>query len=307
MPEPSFFPDFFVIGAPRCGTTSLCRYLSKHPKICFSNPKEPHYFTRLAPDPPDPDLEKGYLARFFPHRRPEHERAGEGSVSTLYSAAALGHIVRLNPEARFIALLRSPLEMLPSFHLRLLFVLEEEAPDFRSAWSLQAARARGEKLPPRCRDPRMLQYAEVASFGRWIEQLYRIAPREHCLVLLYEDFAADPRKVYDQVLRFLGLEFDGRARWPRKQPSRGYRHRFVQELLYRPPRGVAALAESAGRGGARRREWIRDLRRRILRWNTVEVRPPALDPEMRALVRAALAEDVEKLSGLLGRDLSHWL
>jgi hypothetical protein len=306
MPERSFFPDFFVIGAPRCGTTALCRYLSKHPKICFSRPKEPHYFTGLAPEPPDPDLESGYLARFFPHRRPEHERTGEGSVSTLYSAPALSHIVRLNPEARFIAQLRSPFEMLPSYHLRLLFVLEEEEPDFATAWSLQAARARGEKLPPRSRDPLMLQYARVASFGDQIEQLYRIAPRDNCLVLLYEDFAADPRKVYEQVLGFLGLEFDGRDRWPRKQPSRGYRYRWLQELLYRPPRGVAKLAERAGRGGAPRHEWIRRLRRRLLRWNTTDVRPAALDPALRETLRAALAADIAKLSDLLGRDLSHW-
>jgi hypothetical protein len=41
------FPDFFVVGAPRCGSTAFCRYLAKHPAICFSRPKEPHYFTRL--------------------------------------------------------------------------------------------------------------------------------------------------------------------------------------------------------------------------------------------------------------------
>jgi len=302
----SSFPDFFVIGAPRCGTTSLCRYLSKHPKICFSRPKEPHYFTRLAPEPPDPDLESGYLARFFPHRGPQHERTGEGSVSTLYSSVALANIARLNPEARFIALLRSPYEMLPSYHLRLLFVLEEEAPDLRAAWSLQAARARGEELPARCRDPRLLQYAEVASFGARIEELYRIAPREHCLVLLYEDFAADPRKVYEQVLRFLGLELDGRERWPRKQPSRSYRQRWLQELLYRPPAPVAAAGVRASRSARRRGDWARRLRRQLLRWNTTPVRAPALDPELRERVRSALAPDIEKLSALLGRDLSHW-
>ena len=37
-------PNLFVIGAPKCGTTALCEYLSRHPKICFSDPKEAKYF-----------------------------------------------------------------------------------------------------------------------------------------------------------------------------------------------------------------------------------------------------------------------
>jgi hypothetical protein len=152
----------------------------------------------------------------------------------------------------------------------------------------------------------MLQYREVASFGARIEELYRIAPREHCLVLLYEDFAADPRKVYEQVLAFLGLEPDGRESFPRKQPSRRYRSRWLQELLYRPPGPVAAVADRASCSASRRGEWVRRQRRRLLRWNTVEARAPALDPELRQTLRAALAPDIEKLSDLLGRDLSHW-
>ena len=37
-------PNFFIIGAPKCGTTALSRYLSQHPNIFMSDPKEPHYF-----------------------------------------------------------------------------------------------------------------------------------------------------------------------------------------------------------------------------------------------------------------------
>jgi hypothetical protein len=38
-------PNFFIIGAPKCGTTSLSVYLSEHQEIVMSNPKEPHYFS----------------------------------------------------------------------------------------------------------------------------------------------------------------------------------------------------------------------------------------------------------------------
>ena len=47
MAKPARFPDFFLVGAPRCGTTSLSRYLAANPQVCFSRPKEPHYFALL--------------------------------------------------------------------------------------------------------------------------------------------------------------------------------------------------------------------------------------------------------------------
>ncbi len=41
--------DFFIIGAPKCGTTSLVEYLSSHPDVGFSHIKEPHYFSEDFP------------------------------------------------------------------------------------------------------------------------------------------------------------------------------------------------------------------------------------------------------------------
>jgi Sulfotransferase family len=57
MGKPARFPDFFLVGAPRCGTTSLSRYLAANPQVCFSRPKEPHYFSLLPPQTPLDDLE----------------------------------------------------------------------------------------------------------------------------------------------------------------------------------------------------------------------------------------------------------
>src|SRR3954451_8355637 len=77
----------FVVGAPRCGTTSLSRYLADHPEICFSEPKESHYFALSdMGDLPDHELRQKirgeYLARFFPTKR-EAPVMAEGSVTYL--------------------------------------------------------------------------------------------------------------------------------------------------------------------------------------------------------------------------------
>ena len=308
MTRPDRFPDFFLVGAPRCGTTALSRYLADHPQVCFSRPKEPHYFALLAPDASLDDLETAYLSRHFAHHHAGHRAIGEGSVSYLYSPHAIERILAVNPDARFIAMLRNPLEMLPSYHLRMLFILCEDVEDFAAAWRLQDARARGEHVPRHCIDARLLFYREVARYGVQIERLYRVAGRERCHVVVFDDLARDPAAVYREVLKFIGVDHDGRTTFKRRFPSRIYRYRWLQELLYsvrsRRAHAVDTLQRTArvNKGPGRRKSLVKLL----ARWNRIERRPAPLDAEMTATLRTALADDVATLSDLLGRDLRHW-
>ena len=157
-------PIFFVIGAPRCGTTAFTAALRAHPGICFSAPKEPHYFSRLPAGWSPDRLERDYFGVFFRECRDPAAMLGEGSVSYIYSDPAIEAIERHLPQARYIAMLRNPLEMIPSYHSRLVYILDEDEPDLARAWALQEARAEGRHIPRRCRDWRMLQYRLVGRF-----------------------------------------------------------------------------------------------------------------------------------------------
>jgi hypothetical protein len=308
MPRPDRFPDFFLVGAPRCGTTALSRYLADNPQVCFSRPKEPHYFALLAPDSSLEDLETAYLSRHFAHHHAGHRAIGEGSVSYLYSPHAIERILTVNSDARFIAILRNPLEMLPSYHLRMLFILCEDVEDFAAAWRLQDARARGEHVPRHCIDARLLLYREVARYGVQIERLYRVAGRDRCHVVVFDDLARDPAAVYREALKFIGVDDDGRTTFKRRFPSRIYRYRWLQELLYsvrsRRAHAVDTLQRMARvtKGRGRRKSLVK----RLARWNRIERRPAPLDADMKTALRAALADDVATLSDLLARDLRHW-
>ena len=317
------FPDFFVVGAPRCGTTALSRYLSQHPQVCFSKPKEPHYFARIDARHLQGAEWRSEYARFFAHYHEGHRAVGEGSVSYLYFEETLEHITRINPQARLVAMLRNPLEMLPSYHLRMLFILEEDVEDFARAWGLQEARARGEHVPKLCTDPRLLLYGEIGRLGEQVDRMLRIAGREKCLVLLYDDFVRDPRSVYRQVLRFTGLDDDGRTEFPRRQSSKHYRHRWLQRLLYKPPVVYGSLleerlaratrkakrrdAKDAPGGNQRKKPLPLRLHKRLRRWNRIDAKPRPLDEPMRALLCEHFAADVEKLAKLIDRDLGRWL
>ncbi len=307
---PPRFPDFVVVGAPRCGTTSLCRYLARNPQVCFSQPKEPHYFARLDHEPSRAELQRDYLDRYFAHYDDNHRAVGEGSVSYLYSADVIERIRGWNPEARFIALVRDPLQMLPSYHLRMLFLLQEDERDFTKAWELQAARARGNGIPKLCLDPRLLLYGEVAKLGAQVERLFAVAGRERSLVVVFDDLAAEPLAVYRRVLEFLHVDYDGRTRFKPKYESRTYRYRWLQRLLYVPAiRGGKVVDTLQRRARKRNKDGPRrnSLIKRLTHWNTVSARPAPLTPRMEAIVRERLMPDVEHLSNLLDRDLTRWL
>jgi Sulfotransferase family len=304
------FPDFFVVGAPRCGTTAFCRYLARNPQVCFSHPKEPHYFARLDHDPSAAELQRDYLDRFFGHCEGAPRALGEGSVSYLYLPEAIERIRRFNPEARFIALVRNPLEMLPSYHLKLLYLLQEDEPDFGKAWALQQARMRGEKVPKLCLDWRLLMYGEAGKLGAQVQRLFDVAGRDRTHVVVFDDIVADPLGVYRRALEFLTVDDDGQTQFERRYASRIYRHRWLQRLLYVPATRGGKMLDTIQRrtrkynkDGTRRKSWIK----RLARWNRMPASPTPLTPKMRELVREMLMPDVEHLSKLLDRDLRHWL
>lgn len=317
--ELPFFPSFFIIGAPRCGTTSLSSYLRKHPRICFSRPKETHYFSKLAEAFGLDTIRDTYLDRFFADYDPaRHLAVGEGSVEYIYSLEIIATILSFNPAARFIVMARDPLEMLPSYHARLRFILQEDEPSFARAWDLQDARARGAALPRHCIDPELLRYRDVARYAELLRRLYTVVEPERCQVILFDDFRENPRAVYERCLDFIGVPSDGRDEFRARLPSRQFRSAWIQRIVYPPIGTVIRLSVETERRSTRRRQrapaaggahktWIKRLRKRLKKWNTVAAKPEPLSPQLRAAICAAYADDVAELGCMLQRDLSHWL
>ncbi len=308
---PGFFPSFFVVGAPRCGTTALSKALRRNPRVLFSKPKETHYFSVLRQRDPEADVRTAYVERFYGKFRPtRHQAAGEGTTNYLYSAEALKAILSLNPQAKFIAMVRNPLEMVPSFHQHMLLTLAEDVEDFATAWALQGDRAQGRKLPRYVLDPRLSQYEEIGRLGTYVDQLFRIAGREQTKVFVYDDFVTDPLAVYKEALAFIGVDYDGRVEFPRTLSTRHYRSRRVHDWVVRVPRSADDLSEHLRRRKRETNEGGRGLRKRALEFvaglNLAPGPRRPLSHEMRRVLREAFADEIALLGRLLDRDLGHW-
>ena len=296
-------PSFFVIGAPRCGSTAVSDTLKANPNVSFSVPKESHYLLQPREGQSVEEWRHTYVDRYHPDLNSTHQAMGDGSVSYIFSPEAIARALEFDSRSKFIAVLRHPVEMMQSFHLRLLYLLDENEDDLATAWAMQDRRARGENIPPLCRDPRMLQYGEVGQFSRHLQRVFDIVGRDRCLVLLFEDLVNAPRETYLNLLDFIGVDDDGQTEFSRKRESVTFKSQWLQRLLMNPPDWVLRRVQSMNIRNVPR---LKRLRKKLKRLNNQPAAHPPLSKETELMLQRYFAPEIESLALLLGRDLSHW-
>jgi hypothetical protein len=309
----------FIVGAPRCGTTSLSKYLKAHPQVAFSRVKEPHFFSAkdmraLPSDELRDRVSRDYLDRYFAGADPRKCLA-EGSVSYLYAPERLDPVLRLWPKAKFIICLRNPIDLLASLHRRLFVIGDEIESDFRRAWELVAERRAGRSVPKTCIDSRFLDYPQIGSLGKHVERFLATIGRDRCFISLFDDFCDNPAGQYRKILHFLGLEDDGRTDFEQHRKSFEPRFPALQRLLKRPPKSVASLLANpayserlnAPKLPSPVATAILRLRKRVLDWNQAPPRQHAIDDDLRLEMQSLFRDDVALLSQVVGRDLNHWV
>ena len=290
-------PNFFILGAPKCGTTSLASWLGEHPNIFMCRPKEPRFFDTDLKVPGRPRSVAQYESLFRLARR-EHQAVGEGSSGYLMSKDAVPAILRYCPSARFIVCLRNPVEMALSVHAHLFRAGMETEGKFERAWALQAHRKRGQCLPPLCHDAQLLQYGNVCTLGRQMERLFGLVPRERVLCILLDDMSNDPGREYLRALALLGVGDDRRRDFPTKNVRRLPRSPLLAQAVYAVRLAKASLFgihPGTGLGAA-----FQKCSSRAPESRTVP-------PQIKAELQAYFKQDIELLGRLLQRDLSHWL
>jgi len=262
--------------------------------------KEPFYFSQDIGNRWRYGWE-GY-AKLFEHARPDHRVIGEASTNYLFSKVAVPTIENELPGARYIVMVRNPVDMAYALHEQQLRSFYENIEDFGQAWQLASKRRVGELVPPGCKDPVLLDYRAWCRMGEQLERLFSIVPRDRVLVLVLDDVKQDPRREYVRVLDFLGVQDDSRMAFPVYNPAREWRSMWMA-------RGLRALAKTIGwskhvRGILPRRSL--GIVQRLQAWNARERARPPLSPDLRAELEACFAEDVAKLERLLGRAFPHW-
>jgi len=225
-------PNLFIVGAPKCGTTAWYTYLKDHPDIFFPTIKEPHYFAFDMPGLRETTSLAAYLDIF--ESASAKKVIGEASVFYMYSEFAAEAIAKFNKDAKIMIFLRDQEFFVPSFHQQVLFTFDEEMESFQQAWRLSGDRP-ANTIPPNCRDLKVLDYKRLGHIADQIARYSAYFSEEQIAVIRFDDWVNDPRTMYLKILKFLGVDDDGRDNFAAINQARYHKNRVVGRLLHHPP------------------------------------------------------------------------
>ena len=291
-------PNLFIVGAPRCGTTSMHSYMNQHPEIFMSQVKEIHHFGQ--------DVANGlrvpweYLSHFSDWK--DEKYAGEASVFYLYSQTAATELKAFNPSARIIIMLRNPVDFLYSYHRRICTFAFEDITDFETAIEAESDRRTGKRIPKNAREQgsdSLLFYRKIATFSEQVQRYFDAFGRDQVKVILLDDLKVDTASVYRDTMCFLGVDPDFEPDFSKINDNRFPRSMSLMRFLMYTVRFTGGKSLHA-------RAYKKLIFQPLRRWNMkIDERPP-MSPSLRRKLQSEFAPEVEKLSELLGRDLRYW-
>ena len=270
-------PDFIVIGAMKCGTTTLARMLSTHPAIGMSRDKETDFFVS------EKNYTRGrqwYTEQFDP-AFPVHGEASPNYTKIRDFPGVPWRIRDHCPDVKLIFIARDPVERAKA--------------QFRHVSLMGTYKGRPEDLGGSHEYHHIM---DASHYARQIEPYLEVFDRDRLLILDLDELRADPQTVMNEVHAFLGVE-------PHEIPKSGA-HNSSQELSRIPPFALR-LAQSplgrtmtkvVGRGG-------RDRVRRLLAFGK-QREVAAFPPELESQMRDELSADAAAFRQIAGKPFATW-
>lgn len=292
-------PDFFIVGAPKCGTTAMDEYLKKHPEIFVAERKEMHFFGS------DLNLNINRMTReeYLPHfsKAKNEKRVGEASVWYLYSKRAASEIKEFCASASIIIMLRNPVDMLYSLHSQLLYNGDEDIEDFEAALNAEADRKKGLRMPKGAIVTYGVFYQDVVKYTEQVQRYLDVFGQDNVHIIIFDEFKRNTPEIYRKTLRFLGVNPDFQPDFQVVNPNKIVRSKTLRSFLIHRPRIVKWF------GNAFMSKQLRDrLLIRFQRSNIQYVPRQPMDSALKQRLVKDFVPEVEKLSHLLNRDLTHW-
>jgi hypothetical protein len=283
-------PHFFVIGAAKCGTTSLSSYLAEHPEIQLSKLSETRFFTLEDPDRPFPGARIAHLAEY--EGLFDAQRLVRGEVCGAYSqhpwrAGVAERIHGLVPAARFVYLVGDPVRRVESHYVQTVAEEGETRPIATALGDIEI-----DDHPAVC----------PGRYAHQLEQYLHLFPQERILVVDRDDLLAEREQTLSQIFSFLGVDPAFRSDAFAQTRNLSSDHRQLSSGLY------GRLRSGPLRGGLATlppplRERLVGRARRAL---AAEVPRPALEPGLRSRLEEHFAPEVQRLREMTGKSFAGW-
>ncbi|MEA2337365.1 MAG: hypothetical protein QOE82_1372 [Thermoanaerobaculia bacterium] len=271
-------PNFLIIGAAKAGTTSLYHYMNEHPEAFMSPIKETNYF--CWQEMPKRKIRVRTAEEYellFDEVTTQHA-IGEASPVYLVCASAADRIAATLPHAKLIFSLRNPADRAYSHYL-------DRVRGLRERGSLKKAM-----------QPGTLYFDDGLYYALLLRYMERF-PASQIKVILFDDLAATPLPVVQDLYAFLGIDASFQPALTRHNISKLPRSPIVSALAGRAAKVVHHLLPRSMRYTG-----LFTRAQRILNTD-----PPPLPPDLRRQMLDHYRDDIARTGALIGRDLSHWL
>jgi hypothetical protein len=209
-------PNIFVIGAPKSGTSALVSAIGQHPEIYVPSKKEPRYFDAhtfydYREDYPLKNIED-YLSLFKSIDAINASYRVDGSVFNMYSPESIKNILKMSPSAKFILILRDPVNASKSMHAQRLKYstarMREISEDFCTCWKSLEMRKAGKMYPKSCRNKFLFIYVLLYKYELYIPKILDMVSSENIYIARHERLKSDPDSIYKDIFLFLNVKYD---------------------------------------------------------------------------------------------------
>lgn len=304
MANKNKLPNFFIVGAPKCGTTSLYHYLDQHPQIFMSYPKEVNFFcTDLHKE-----SDKFHGKRiYFPCRtkkdynkifsKIKNEKiAGDSSVYYMYSKTASKNIHNFNPDSKIIIVVRNPLDFIYSWYSDNVYVQYEDSRTLIEALNKENIRKKDwSKIPKNTTMPSRLYYSEISKFSEQINRYIKLFGKKNIKLILFDDFKNDTKKLYNETVNFLEVsQFNPEFKVHNANKVVKF-NTFDKILKNKRLRNTIKKILPF--------KFISNLGAFLSKLNTLQIKRKSIDSNLEKKLKKQLLPEVKKLSKLLDRDL----
>jgi len=281
------WPNFFIVGAPKAGTSSLYAYLNEIPGIYMSPVKEPNYFSRstFADDHPIKPIrdKKKYLELFKGVK--DEKIIGEASTSYLADPEAPKLIHEVSPDAKILISLRDPVERTFSNYLML-----------KRVGTLKSSFLKELEISLKDEENK-IQNKLILERGLYLNNVKRyfdLFGKRNVKIIFFENFIRNEKKIIEDILKFLNIDFFIKDFKPEIYNKFGVVRGSVSQFILQN-RTLRRISEKLISPSGRKK-----LKEKIILKNEPK---PKIEQTAREILVKFYYDDVQKLKELLGRDL----
>lgn len=297
-------PNFLIVGAGKSGTTSIYHYISQHPEVFMSDPKEPRFLSfgeeRTFNGPGDHISKKSTIYKFEEYcalfKNAERYKArGEASVDYLFfHRHVIPNIKRYIGDPKIIIVLRNPVDRAYSAYTYL----------YRDGWEkLSFAEALQHEEERKILGYKWLwRYREAGLYSEQVKAY--IDNFSNVRIFLYEDLLMNTQKLVKDIFSFLDVDTEFEPVTSMRHNNSGIPRNKILNSLFVKPKRLHKIARTIGTLVLGKDRWIifrEKLRSKIM--DNVEPLPEDISVKLQKYYRS----DIIKLETIIDRDLSHWI